>query len=123
MSHPILHVVVCGFNHKKGCKVDYCYPPFPNSKSQDADDDLPKLWSNLASLAIPDGAHNSTEGNLSYLFNNLSYMFLKTPSTLFCLHWTKRIERYLELPVIGKLTLQRCYQKMMMLREVMFKRA
>lgn len=68
MSHPILHVIVCGFNHKKGCKVDYCYPPF--GESEDADDDLPSAWSQLPSLAIPDGAHNSTSGIICRILFN-----------------------------------------------------
>jgi hypothetical protein len=26
-SLPILHVVVVGFHHKKGCQVEYAHPP------------------------------------------------------------------------------------------------
>lgn len=71
MSHPILHVIVVGFNHKKGSQIDYCYPPFPESKSEDADDNLPELWSNLSSLAIPDGAHNSDQDMVYFVLPSL----------------------------------------------------
>ncbi|KAI6177165.1 UDENN domain-containing protein [Aphelenchoides bicaudatus] len=78
MSHPILHVVVCGFNHKKGCQVDYVYPPFANSKSTEADDDLPKLWSNLPAMAIPDGSHNFDEDTIYFVLPSLEERHLAT---------------------------------------------
>jgi len=27
MENPVLHVIVVGFHHKKGCIVEYAYPP------------------------------------------------------------------------------------------------
>ncbi|KAI6240903.1 UDENN domain-containing protein [Aphelenchoides fujianensis] len=58
---PILHVIVVGFDHKKGCQVEFCYPPFPNSAAtSNPDQDLPSAWANLPTLAIPDQCHTST---------------------------------------------------------------
>ncbi|CAL1263801.1 unnamed protein product [Larinioides sclopetarius] len=54
---PIIHVFVIGFHHKKGCVVEYSYPPLfegENIKSSD----LPEPWKHLPTLALPDGAHN-----------------------------------------------------------------
>ncbi|ODM92820.1 Late secretory pathway protein AVL9 [Orchesella cincta] len=48
---PIYHVVVVGFHHKKGCQVEYVYPPFEMDLEKTA-------WKHLTSLAMPDGAHN-----------------------------------------------------------------
>ncbi|CAJ0941805.1 unnamed protein product, partial [Mesorhabditis belari] len=57
----ILHVVVVGFHHKRGCQVEYAYPPLADDSSQS----LPVEWTNLPSLAIPDGAHNA-ESDIVY---------------------------------------------------------
>ncbi|XP_076326765.1 late secretory pathway protein AVL9 homolog isoform X2 [Tachypleus tridentatus] len=54
---PILHVVVVGFHHKKGCQVDYSYPPLIEGQPYDSSE-LPVCWKHLPSLALPDGAHN-----------------------------------------------------------------
>ncbi|XP_041367751.1 late secretory pathway protein AVL9 homolog [Gigantopelta aegis] len=54
---PILHVVVIGFHHKKGCQVEYSYPPLISGNAVDSHD-LPKEWKHLPSLSLPDGAHN-----------------------------------------------------------------
>ncbi|GBM20411.1 Late secretory pathway protein AVL9 [Araneus ventricosus] len=54
---PIIHVFVIGFHHKKGCVVEFSYPPLfdgENIKSSD----LPEPWKHLPTLALPDGAHN-----------------------------------------------------------------
>ncbi|CAL8113376.1 unnamed protein product [Orchesella dallaii] len=48
---PIYHVIVVGFHHKKGCQVEYAYPPFEMDLEKTA-------WKHLTSLAMPDGAHN-----------------------------------------------------------------
>ncbi|PAV83047.1 hypothetical protein WR25_02581 [Diploscapter pachys] len=58
---PILHVVVVGFHHKKGCQVEYSYPQLTGS----GEGGLPDAWTNLPSLAMPDGAHN-TEDDIIY---------------------------------------------------------
>ncbi|XP_013793559.1 late secretory pathway protein AVL9 homolog [Limulus polyphemus] len=56
-NNPILHVVVVGFHHKKGCQVDYSYPPLIKGQPYDSSE-LPVCWKHLPSLALPDGAHN-----------------------------------------------------------------
>ena len=54
---PVLHVVVVGFHHKKGCQVEYAHPPLiPGGDSYSSE--LPSQWRNLPSLALPDGSHN-----------------------------------------------------------------
>lgn len=53
----ILHVVVIGFHHKKGCQVDYAYPPFQTGDAID-NTECPEEWKQLPSLALPDGSHN-----------------------------------------------------------------
>ncbi|VDP26972.1 unnamed protein product [Soboliphyme baturini] len=57
MSGSILYVFVVGFHHKRGCQVEYSYPPI-NNKTRISDEDLPPEWKTLPSLALPDGAHN-----------------------------------------------------------------
>jgi len=54
---PVLHVVVVGFHHKKGCQVEYAYPPLMPG-GENASSELPSQWRNLPSLALPDGSHN-----------------------------------------------------------------
>uniref|UniRef100_A0A0A9XSC0 UDENN domain-containing protein n=1 Tax=Lygus hesperus TaxID=30085 RepID=A0A0A9XSC0_LYGHE len=54
---PILHVLVIGFHHKKGCQVEYSYPPLVTGNSSD-NHDPPPGWKYLPTLALPDGSHN-----------------------------------------------------------------
>ncbi|KAG1694133.1 Late secretory pathway protein AVL9 [Nymphon striatum] len=54
---PILHVVVVGFHHKKGCQVEYSYPPLIDGEPVNSQE-IPDEWKHLPSLALPDGAHN-----------------------------------------------------------------
>jgi hypothetical protein len=68
-ADKILHVMVVGFHHKKGCQIDYCYPPM-NWTTNDSEQSpikaigdgscgqLPNVWKTLPSVALPDGAHN-----------------------------------------------------------------
>ncbi|KAI1299283.1 Late secretory pathway protein AVL9 -like protein [Halotydeus destructor] len=65
---PILYVLVVGFHHKKGCQIDYSYPPLRVSEEKLPEREekegvkstncLPDEWRTLPSLALPDGAHN-----------------------------------------------------------------
>ena len=56
-ENPVLHVIVVGFHHKKGCMVDYAYPPLlPDGECHSPE--LPSQWKNLPTLALPDGSHN-----------------------------------------------------------------
>lgn len=56
---PVLHVLVVGFHHKKGCQVEYSYPPLMDPVGGDPHSpELPSQWKQLPSLALPDGSHN-----------------------------------------------------------------
>ena len=85
-EHALVHVLVVGFHHKKGCQIEYAYPPFedpaadPPTSTHDAAPtathdavsasastrlrhsfsfDMPAEWRRLLpSLALPDGAHH-----------------------------------------------------------------
>ncbi|KAF7233078.1 hypothetical protein EG68_08079 [Paragonimus skrjabini miyazakii] len=60
-SGCILHTVVVGFHHRRGAIVELAFPPFISSEASLSSDDHcnpPHKWRNLASLALPDGAHN-----------------------------------------------------------------
>ena len=54
---PVLHVLVIGFHHKKGCQVEYSWPSLIPEKDCRSDE-LPSQWKHLPSLALPDGSHN-----------------------------------------------------------------
>lgn len=64
-TNPILHVVVVGFHHKKGCQVEYSYPPLIPGNPVDSHE-LPDEWRHLPSLALPDGAHNYTKDTIYF---------------------------------------------------------
>ena len=56
-SNPVLHVLVIGFHHRKGCQVEYSWPPLiPEYDCRSPN--LPSQWKHLPSIALPDGAHN-----------------------------------------------------------------
>lgn len=64
-SDPVLHVVVVGFHHKKGCQVEYAHPPLmPGGES--ISNEVPSQWRNLPSLALPDGSHNFTQDTVYF---------------------------------------------------------
>jgi hypothetical protein len=69
--HPILHVVVVGFHHKRGCQVEFCYPPLKENVIPDSDKDIPLEWQYLPSLALPDGVHNVDEDVIYFLLPSL----------------------------------------------------
>uniref|UniRef100_A0A7E4ZZP2 UDENN domain-containing protein n=1 Tax=Panagrellus redivivus TaxID=6233 RepID=A0A7E4ZZP2_PANRE len=69
--HPILHVLVVGFHHKRGCQVEYCYPPLKDNVVPDPDKDIPEQWTFLPSLALPDGAHNVKDDVIYFLLPSL----------------------------------------------------
>ncbi|KAH3716624.1 hypothetical protein DPMN_059350 [Dreissena polymorpha] len=64
-SKPVLHIVVIGFHHKKGCQVDYAFPPLVPGGTVDSHE-TPAEWKHLPSLAIPDGAHNYTQDSIYF---------------------------------------------------------
>ncbi|RUS73088.1 hypothetical protein EGW08_019149 [Elysia chlorotica] len=57
MEEPVLHVIVVGFHHKKGCQVEFSYPPLIEGNSYESHE-IPEEWKHIPSLALPDGAHN-----------------------------------------------------------------
>ncbi|XP_050433560.1 late secretory pathway protein AVL9 homolog [Adelges cooleyi] len=59
-ENPILHVLVIGFHHKKGCQVEYAYPPFKNNEAGEPNE-CPIEWKHLPCQALPDGSHNFDE--------------------------------------------------------------
>ncbi|XP_068092681.1 late secretory pathway protein AVL9 homolog [Hyperolius riggenbachi] len=63
--NPVLHIVVVGFHHKKGCQVEFSYPPLIPEKGHDSNI-LPEEWKYLPFLALPDGAHNFQEDTVFF---------------------------------------------------------
>ncbi|KAE9414299.1 hypothetical protein Angca_008527 [Angiostrongylus cantonensis] len=59
----ILHVVVVGFHHKKGCQVEFSYPKLDGKGEGGLSDE----WINLPSLALPDGAHNTNDDVIFFI--------------------------------------------------------
>uniref|UniRef100_A0A3Q3DVA6 AVL9 homolog (S. cerevisiase) n=1 Tax=Hippocampus comes TaxID=109280 RepID=A0A3Q3DVA6_HIPCM len=62
---PVLHIVVVGFHHKKGCQVEFSYPPLMPHEGHDSNM-LPEEWKYLPFLALPDGAHNYLEDTVYF---------------------------------------------------------
>ncbi|XP_015915620.1 late secretory pathway protein AVL9 homolog isoform X2 [Parasteatoda tepidariorum] len=62
---PIINVFVVGFHHKKGCVVEYSYPPLFEGENVKGSD-LPEPWKHLPTLALPDGAHNYEEDTIYF---------------------------------------------------------
>ncbi|XP_012890607.1 PREDICTED: late secretory pathway protein AVL9 homolog isoform X1 [Dipodomys ordii] len=62
---PVLHIVVVGFHHKKGCQVEFSYPPLVPGGEHDSHT-LPEEWKYLPFLALPDGAHNYQEDTVFF---------------------------------------------------------
>ncbi|XP_038666349.1 late secretory pathway protein AVL9 homolog isoform X3 [Scyliorhinus canicula] len=61
----VLHIVVVGFHHKKGCQVEFSYPPLVPEEGHDGHS-LPEEWKYLPFLALPDGAHNYLEDTVYF---------------------------------------------------------
>ncbi|XP_028289769.1 late secretory pathway protein AVL9 homolog [Gouania willdenowi] len=62
---PVLHIVVVGFHHKKGCQVEFSYPPLLPDEGHDSGL-LPEEWKYLPFVALPDGAHNYQEDTIYF---------------------------------------------------------
>lgn len=56
VEKPILHILVVGFHHKKGCQVEFSYPPL--IAGSEGKQECPSGWKYLPTLALPDGSHN-----------------------------------------------------------------
>lgn len=67
----MLHIVVVGFHHKKGCLVEFSYPPLMPDEGHDSNL-LPEEWKYLPFLALPDGAHNYQEDTVFFHLPPLS---------------------------------------------------
>ncbi|XP_071446347.1 late secretory pathway protein AVL9 homolog [Hetaerina americana] len=68
---PILHVIVVGFHHKKGCQVEYSYPPLMPGGSYDSNE-CPPGWKYLPTLALPDGSHNYKQDTVYFHLPSLT---------------------------------------------------
>uniref|UniRef100_A0AAG5D313 UDENN domain-containing protein n=1 Tax=Anopheles atroparvus TaxID=41427 RepID=A0AAG5D313_ANOAO len=55
-AKPVLHILVVGFHHKKGCQVEFSYPPLV--AGTEGKNECPSGWKYLPTLALPDGSHN-----------------------------------------------------------------
>lgn len=65
---PICYVLVVGFHHKKGCQVEYSYPPLvPGSPNE-----CPPGWKYLPTLALPDGSHNYDDDTVFFHLPSLA---------------------------------------------------
>ncbi|XP_059474861.1 late secretory pathway protein AVL9 homolog [Neocloeon triangulifer] len=68
---PILHVIVIGFHHKKGCQVEYSYPPLVPGGAFDSNE-CPPGWHYLPTLALPDGSHNYEDDTVYFHLPSLT---------------------------------------------------
>ncbi|XP_062860085.1 late secretory pathway protein AVL9 homolog [Trichomycterus rosablanca] len=66
----VLHIVVVAFHHKRGCQVEFSYPPI-SDEGHDSNV-LPHEWKYLPFLALPDGAHNYQEDTVYFHLPPLS---------------------------------------------------
>ncbi|XP_046677809.1 late secretory pathway protein AVL9 homolog [Homalodisca vitripennis] len=70
-NKPILHVLVIGFHHKKGCQVEYSYPPLVPG-GEGGESECPRGWKYLPTLALPDGSHNFDEDTVYFHLPSLT---------------------------------------------------
>ncbi|KAJ8025325.1 Late secretory pathway protein AVL9-like [Holothuria leucospilota] len=66
VAGSVLHILVVGFHHKRGCQVDFSFPPLFEDKGCESRD-LPAKWKHLPCLALPDGAHNYDKDTIYFL--------------------------------------------------------
>uniref|UniRef100_A0A3Q4ALB8 UDENN domain-containing protein n=1 Tax=Mola mola TaxID=94237 RepID=A0A3Q4ALB8_MOLML len=71
LKGPVLHIAVVGFHHKRGCQVEFSYPPLMPDEGHDSNV-LPEEWKYLPFLALPDGAHNYQEDTVFFHLPPLS---------------------------------------------------
>lgn len=67
-ENPILYVLVVGFHHKKGCQVEYSFPPLVPG----APNECPAGWKYLPTLALPDGSHNYEDDTVFFHLPSLT---------------------------------------------------
>lgn len=92
----IHHVVLIGFHHKKGCVIEYCYPPLHNNDGEDYDPAstfLPAKWHALPSLAMPDGAHNFSEDVVYFHLPPLTTdVSSHADETIYCVSYCRQVD-------------------------------
>ncbi len=66
---PILHILVVGFHHQKGCTVEHAWPPLNSTTKEDSSltYHLPPEWKYLPHLALPDGCHNYEQDSIFFV--------------------------------------------------------
>lgn len=69
---PVHHVIVVGFHHKKGCQVEFSYPPLIPNGSVDSTE-CPPGWKYLPTLALPDGSHNYDKDTVFFHLPGLNH--------------------------------------------------
>ncbi|CAH1115417.1 unnamed protein product [Psylliodes chrysocephalus] len=65
---PVLHVLVIGFHHKRGCQVEYSFPELVPGHPNEC----PPGWKYLPTLALPDGSHNYDEDTVFFHLPSLT---------------------------------------------------
>ena len=77
-------VISCYFNFALNFQVEFCYPPIdfkdPLADVKEGEIFIPRQWSALPYLAMPDGAHNYEDGWFVFAFNFSKNVFL----SIFC---------------------------------------
>ena len=71
----MLHLLVVGFHHIKGSVIEYAHPPFSTGSKKESGIpiEVPKEWTDLVHLCIPDGAHNSEQDAVYFTLPNLEH--------------------------------------------------
>uniref|UniRef100_A0A2C9M2W2 UDENN domain-containing protein n=1 Tax=Biomphalaria glabrata TaxID=6526 RepID=A0A2C9M2W2_BIOGL len=87
MDDPVLHVIVVGFHHKKGCQVEFSYPPLIEGNSVESNE-IPEEWKHIPSLALPDGAHNFLKDTVYFLLPGRS----NTPQTVYAVSCYRQMD-------------------------------
>ncbi|CAH8438700.1 unnamed protein product [Dicrocoelium dendriticum] len=83
-SGCVVHMCMIGFHHRKGSIIELVYPSFTDCGTNVPNGNVivPPKWKNLASLALPDGAHNFLSGrclSTAFLFA-LDIVYFTLPS-------------------------------------------
>ena len=71
-SSAVLHLLVVGFHHIKGSVIEYAYPELSAGSKEESGVpiEVPKEWTDLVHLCIPDGAHNSEQDAVYFTLPN-----------------------------------------------------
>lgn len=71
-SPVVLHLLVVGFHHIKGSVIEYAYPKLSTGGKEESGTqiEVPKEWTDLVHLCIPDGAHNTDQDAVYFTLPN-----------------------------------------------------